>query len=65
MCVFEVLKVSGAASPYFNLVEYRCTSVKFGSRFLLHMRTPAPSLGPQHRLPEPVPILETHLKVNK
>src|SRR6218665_1991753 len=25
-------------------------------------RTPAPPLGPQHRLPEPVPSLETHLK---
>jgi len=26
------------------------------------MRTPAPALGPQHRVPEPVPRLETHLK---
>ena len=26
------------------------------------MRTPVPPLGPQHRVPEPVPSLETHRK---
>src|SRR6218665_1191846 len=28
------------------------------------VRTPVPPLGPQHRVPEPVPSLETHLKTD-
>src|SRR6218665_3213927 len=32
---------------------------KFGSSFLLYA---VPPLRPQHRVPEPVPSLETHLK---
>src|SRR6218665_1508819 len=34
---------------------------KFGSSFLLHAHR-CPPLGLQHRGPEPVPSLETHLK---
>src|SRR6218665_3201424 len=34
---------------------------KIGSSFLLHAHR-CPPLGPQHREPEPVPSLETHLK---
>src|SRR6218665_3248691 len=34
---------------------------KFGLRFRLHAHL-VPPLGPQHRVPEPVPSLETHLK---
>src|SRR6218665_3284936 len=34
---------------------------KFGSSFLLHAHR-CPPLGPQPRVPEPVPSLETHLK---
>src|SRR6218665_2506295 len=34
---------------------------KFGSIFLLHAHR-CPPLGPQHRVPEPVPSLETRLK---
>src|SRR6218665_3965725 len=28
----------------------------------MHTPVPVPPLGPQHRVPEPVPSLETHLK---
>src|SRR6218665_672406 len=34
---------------------------KFGSTFLLYAHRCSP-LGPQHRVPEPVPSLKTHLK---
>src|SRR6218665_3417048 len=68
-CHKRRLKDGVRGSLVVTFAAARCQGPKFypghcrnSDRDCCSMRTPVPSLIPQHRVPEPVPSLETHLK---
>src|SRR6218665_2113627 len=66
------LKGGVRGSPVVTFAAARCQDPKFHpgqgrnlDRDFCFMRTPVPTLGPKHQVPEPVPSLETHLKTEQ